>query len=182
MPLRLFSLLFFTLILSACSVSQVAKAKYQKNFAFSQLKTYRLMERDSKFSEFQNINHILRNNIELALEQQLDKQGLSYLAEETTDVIVSYYVIDGNFKQLTRYDKGVNFCRFCDSFYHSTSGQKKLPMQRGSLVVDLIDTKTKRSVWRSVYPLKAKVKDNSMQVKEKLDSAVSMMFDQFPKT
>ena len=53
-------------------------------------------------------------------------------------------------------------------------------MNSGSLIIDFVDTKDNRSVWRSVYPLRIKEKDSSFEIQEKIVSAISSMMSKLP--
>ena len=54
-------------------------------------------------------------------------------------------------------------------------------LRPGSLILDIIDPKSQRSVWRSVYPLKFKADDNSREMQEKISTAVDSMLRDFPQ-
>ena len=180
MLLRLIFCTIFTILLCGCSSSNDIATKHLIKYDFSQLASYRIIERDSELGELQSLNYALRNNIEFAIERQLDKRGLEYSQNKETDVLVSYYVIDNSPQSLNRYNKSVNFCHFCVGLYQSSDGKKRLPMKLGSLVIDLVDRNSKRSVWRSVSKLNIKTKDNNIEVNDKLRHAVEAMFENFP--
>ena len=180
MLVRLYFVFLSVLVLTGCSSSNNAASKYLTKYDFTQLKSYQLISRDSKLAELQSMNDVLRNNIEYALEQHMDKLGFVFLANGESDILVSYFMLNNNVTLLKRYNKSVNYCSFCVGLYQSSDGKSHLKMKPGSLVIDVIDRKTKRSVWRAVSPLNIKTKDNSLEVNDKLHQAVSAMFTSFP--
>ena len=70
---------------------------------------------------------------------------------ENADVIVTYHVVNGNRNDYAKYNKVVRFCTFCLQSTTWKTEQQYSDISRGSLVVDLVDPKKSRSVWRSVY-------------------------------
>lgn len=176
---RLIITIAICFITLACSSVKAPNIKYQKRFDFQSIQGYSLFPRDSKFSDFQNISDALRNSVEIAIEQVLDEQGLTYQSLERADIIVGYYIVDRGRRGFVKYNKGVNFCQHCLKSYSSDSGRKTLNVKPGSLVLDMVDPVSKRSVWRSVYPLKIKFEDNSREVQKKIRTAVAIMLEQY---
>jgi hypothetical protein len=165
------SLLAGLILLAGCSGNKTI-AQYQPSYDFSGVEAYSLYERSSDFSDYQNLSHADRNSIEIAIENALDAHGLVYLEVKDADVIVSYHYLDGNFAEFQRYNKGVKYCAPC--LRKSNNPAKQRP-QRGSLVLDILDKKQERTVWRANYPLRLKVKDNSREIHSKVSEAVSSM-------
>ncbi|MFT5755702.1 MAG: hypothetical protein ACI9LM_000414 [Alteromonadaceae bacterium] len=178
---RILVLIFISLslLLSACS-NQVATAKYRSGFNFSSLNHYSTYDRNSPFSEFQNISDTTRNSIEIAIEQILDKKGYKYKKVDVADVVVTYHLIDHNYKDLKKYNKGIRYCHWCLKSVSEEINDRHWQMNPGSLIIDLVNTQNNRSVWRSVYPLKIKVKDSSVDIQEKIVLAIRSMMAQLP--
>lgn len=175
--------LFILPLLGGCSSSQPALSKFRDNFNFSQVSSYRFYNRNSEFSDFQNISDTTRNSIELAIEQVLDKNGFSYQLENDADIIVTYHLINNNIKELTKYNKGVGYCSVCLRGGEAQQNSKQFKIMPGSLIIDIVNPKSQRSVWRSVYDLKIKMnKDNSKEVQVKIYQAVDAMMEKYPKS
>jgi len=174
--------LFFSFLLSSCS-SYKAKTKYRAQYDFTTIKSYSFFERNSAFTDMQNLSFSMRNRIELAIERGLDKKGYVYKTIAETDVIIGYYLISRSRKEFEAYNKGVKYCAYCLVSLDSgkTSGRRDTPsLEPGNLIVDVISAETKRSIWRSYYPLKIKDDDNSTEVQEKLHEAVNAMLANVP--
>jgi len=185
MYIRLISLfaivIFITTALSGCTLSRPAFSKYQSNFNFSQVSSYAFYNRNSDFSDFQNISDVTRNRIELAIEQVLDKNGFIYRFENEADIIVTYHLVNQNSKELKSYNKGVGYCAYCLRGGEVQKGKEQWHILPGSLIIDVIAPEKNRSVWRSVYDLKIDAeKDNSKEIQLKIYQAIDAMIKKYP--
>lgn len=176
-------LLFLTLLLlflSACSSTHKAGVVFHEKFDFSQVKNYSLYNRNSPFTDSQNLIDIRRNAIEIAIERSMANQEFNYTEPEKADVIVTYYLLNGVPGEYTKYNNVVRFCVQClrANTWQTTNQYSNLT--KGGLILDLVDPKQKRSVWRSAYPLDIDVKDNSAELNIKIQQAVNLMISQYP--
>lgn len=85
-----------------------------------------------------------------------------------------------NSTQLKKYNRGVNYCRACLKMSNDGRDNIKIDTQPGALIIDLIDPKTQRSVWRSSYPVVIKEKENSQKMQIKIQRAINQMINQYP--
>jgi len=173
------SLLF--IFLSACSSGKKAGVVYHDKFDFSAVKSYSLYDHNSIFSETQSLLDTRRNAIEIAIERTMANNKFSYAEIEQADVIVTYHLFNGQRGDYFNYNKMVHFCVQC---LRSTTWQvnnKYSTASRGSLVLDLVDPKINRSVWRSIYPLGLKEKENSAETNDRIKQAIDIMLAQYPK-
>ena len=157
--------------------------KYRAQYDFSSIKSYSFFERNSAFTDMQNLSFSMRNRIELAMERGLENKGYIYKTIEETDVIIGYYLIGRSRKELEAYNKGVKYCAYCLVSLDSgkNSGRRDTPrLLPGHLIMDVVSAETKRSIWRSYYPLAIKDDDNSNEVQEKLRDAVNAMLENVP--
>jgi len=70
-------------VLLSCSSSRPAFSKYQTSFNFSKVTSYALYNRNSDFTDFQNLSDATRNSIELAIEQGIDAFISGEASEQT---------------------------------------------------------------------------------------------------
>ncbi len=183
--MRLITLLIGSILFLTSCATQKSLTKFQPAFDFSTVKTYSLYDRNSAFGELQNLNDTMRNSIELLIERNLDKQGYQYQTIENSDIIVSYLVVSRSSAELKLYNRGTKYCSTCLKFAKSNENHSEMSQQqtrRGNLVIDLIDPKNKRSIWRSSYALDIEVKDNSVVVQEKLLQAINAMLTEIPRS
>lgn len=202
------------IFLNACAEGpHVANANYLRDFGFTQVKSYAFYGRNDENFDYQNLSDLTRNSIEIALENQLDTQGLIYKDITQADIIVSYFWVEEQKKmaahnshnekysrvnqryqmeehqpqaltsrmQLKKYNQGVKYCARCLKV--SAQGEQVNPINTaaGALIVDFIASKTKRSVWRSSYPVIIKEKENSREIQQRFQRAVKQMLLQYPK-
>ena len=175
-------ILIFTLVLASCS-SKKAITKYQTQYDFSSINSYSFFERNSAFTDLQNLNYSMHNRIELAIERGLEEKGFKYKELDKADIIVGYYLMGRSRKELEAYNKGVKYCAYCLTSMDTgkKSGKRDTPqLSPGNLIVDVISPDTKRSIWRSYYPLRIKDDDNSKEVQEKLIEAIRAMLSNVP--
>lgn len=167
------------LLYLGCSSQPPASAKFKSDFNFAMIESYSTYPRNSAFGESQNISYSIRNNIEIAIEQGLDRIGLVYKSNDKADVIIGYHLIH-NVQDLKKYNQGVKYCDPCLHSGLAVQDKKAWRLSPGNLVLDVVDQKDKRSVWRSVYPLKIDPKDNSQEVQKKIQQAISFMMQTLP--
>jgi hypothetical protein len=200
-------------IISACAdTPRVANAHYFRHFNFSAVKSYAFYGRNDDSFDYQNLSDVTRNSIELAIENQLDKQGLVYKDLKQADIIVSYFWVKDpdsvslhsrNIKanamtrhyqikqqqralstrmELKKYNQGVRYCAACLKVSSVGPKVSEINTKAGALIMDFISPKTQRSVWRSSYPVIIKEKDNSREIQQRIQRAVQQMLLQFPKS
>lgn len=170
------------LLLNACSATKNAGVVYHSYFDFSAVQRYSLYDRNSTFSESQSLLDSRRNAIEISIEHIMAEKEFRYSTPEQADIIVTYHVFNGHSADYSTYNKLINFCQHClrASAWNTANNHSKL--LRGSLIIDLVDPNKKRSVWRSIYPLNIKTKDNSAKRNDKIKQAVAAMLAQYPDT
>ena len=127
--LAAFSIIFF---LNACSSIKEAGVVYHDSFDFSAVQSYSLYERNSTFTELQNLLDSRRNAIEIAIERTMAKQKFSYADVEHADVIVTYHVFNGNKVDYSSYNKSVHFCQYC---LRATAWKRLTSIQQRLMVV-----------------------------------------------
>ena len=165
-------------MLVACS-NRIATAKYHHDYDFSLIKTYSIYERNSDFTEFQSMSDANRNRIEIAIEKALDHHGYQYKENDDAQVIIGYHLINRP-SDLSKYNKGVKYCDFCLHAGEAAKNKNTWKVTMGSLVLDMVHRKNKRSIWRSVLPLRLKEDDNSFETQEKIKQAIDTMFQTLP--
>lgn len=153
---------------------------YHSSFDFSQVETYSFYQSDSSFFDSQSLSHSQRNRIEIAIEKRLNAQGFSYSDIKDADIIVTYHLVKRNPEDYQDYNKAVLFCPHCLRANTWQQDNKNWAIYPGGLILDLVDPKKNRSVWRSIYPLDADQKDNSKIQNEKIIEAVDVMLTQYP--
>jgi hypothetical protein len=164
----------------SCSLSNTALTNYRGGFDFSTVQTYSTYDRNSSFAELQNISDTTRNSIEIAIEQVFDRNGFEFNTVTKADIVIAYHVVTHEIGDLQQYNKGVKYCGYCLKATQVSRKQLEKKFVPGSLIIDIINPSNSSSVWRSVYPLKIKEKDNSREVQEKIYNAIDVMLKDYP--
>ncbi|MFT6249394.1 MAG: hypothetical protein ACJAZQ_002610 [Cognaticolwellia sp.] len=180
--LKIFSITLLFILLSACSSNEKVGVVYHDRFDFSQVKSYSLYNRNSPFTDSQSLIDTRRNAIEIAIERTMSIKKFNYAKPEDADVIVTYYLFKGKPKEYSNYNEVVRFCVYCLRANAWQTNNQYSNLSKGNLILDLVDPKNKRSVWRSAYPLNIDVKDNSAELNEKIQQAVSSMLAMYPQS
>lgn len=179
---KVLSIALLFILLSACSSNRNAGMVYHDSFDFSQVKNYSLYNRSSPFTDSQNLIDARRNAIEIAIERTMGAQKFNYAELDKADVIVTYYILNGIAKEYAKYNEIVRFCVQCLRASTWQATDQYLDINKGSLILDLVDPKSRRSVWRSAYPLDIDVKDNSVELNDKIQQAVRLMLAKYPQS
>ena len=178
--MKILFLVILSWLMLSCSLSPDASAIYQNTYDFSQVKRYGIYDRNANFNDSNNMTDTMRNTIELAIEHAADKKGFIYSEIEQADLVITYYIIDKSNASLSAYNQQVLYCDYCLRARNWQLEQKNWTLKPGSIIVDLVDSKSKRSVWRSVHPLHLKAKDNSRATHEKIQMIIGAMLAQYP--
>ena len=178
---RLLSCLALLICLAACSSINSATTSFRDGFDFSSVESYSTYGRNSAFGDLQNLNDTIRNTIELAIEQGFDENGFRYKISENADVMIAYHLLNQNLAELNKYNQQVKYCGYCLNGGKNSRVELETKLRPGSLILDIIDPKSQRSVWRSVYPLGFKAQDNSQEMQKKISNAVDSMLRDYPR-
>jgi len=166
-------------MLSSCS-SKDSPVIYYDDFDFTQVKKYSFYISGSSFFDSQSLSHFQRSRIELAIEKSLNAQEFNYSEVDDADIIVTYHLVKNRPQDYQAYNKSVLFCAHCLRASKWKTKSDDWKVYRGGLIIDLVNPKNNRSVWRSIHPLKFETKDNSMQTNEMITEAVNAMLSQYP--
>ncbi|ASP47491.1 DUF4136 domain-containing protein [Cognaticolwellia beringensis] len=178
---RLLSCVVLLISLVSCSSINSATTSFRDGFDFSSVESYSTYGRNSAFGDLQNLNDTIRNTIELAIEQGFDENGFRYKISENADVMIAYHLLNQNFAELNKYNQQVKYCGYCLNAGKNSRVELETKLRPGSLILDIIDPKSQRTVWRSVYPLGFKAQDNSQEMQKKISNAVDNMLRDYPR-
>lgn len=167
--------IFFALI--ACAPAKPV-LDYSDIYNFSAVQSYAMSSRDDMQDSEALISDMTRNRIELAIEAQLDAKGFKSVARDQADVLVAYYVITQERQQITQTERPVYRCRYCAPAWASDVQVRQY--SEGTLIVDVIDSKTGKAVWRGSTAGRIDPKAEMEQRKEQINKAVALVLSGFP--
>ncbi|MEO9870627.1 DUF4136 domain-containing protein [Ekhidna sp.] len=176
-------------IVCACSSVQIF-TDYDKEAAFAGYLTFEMGPPSENLPNDPIINDLNGQRIRKAIARQLEARG--YRQAPQADLMVNIYVkIEQKTEEVTRYDGPYfpyhsrfwyygywgNYYNFWGSGWGYTTVHVR-DYDEGTLIVDLVDTKTKRLVWHGVAtgtPEKFKKK-----TEERINEVIERMFDEYP--
>jgi hypothetical protein len=173
------------LILAAGCAGQHVSTDYSPSTSFSQYRTYALvLPPDSAAAQ-----QLLDQRVSNAVQAQLASKGLTPTDRQNADLYVGYGVVDKTHKQVyTSRDGwgwggggwGWRYYRWGAPWPMNTTRQIETYTD-GTVVVNLIDAKTKNVVWQGqVADVLRLPVDNPVSATHQIDAAVAKMFAKYP--
>ncbi len=165
----------------AASARDKISVAYAKGFNAAQYKTY-------AWAEHGAVAHpMLAADIVGAIDQELQGRGLQKVTSNPDLIIQIYGSVDQDMTMYSNdpiyagtggippFDPGMNGPAFI-GFYGNTS----VMVHKGTLVVDLIDAKTRKLAWRAMAQESVSSHDPQKLVDE-VNGAIAKMFKEYPK-
>lgn len=174
------------LLVAACSSLPKADSDWNQEFDFSKVHTYNFIDRAKLRDMTPLTDDITRNRIENAVDKSMKLKHFTLEADKSkADLLVSYHVTTKDKQDIRTYNVGVNSCWNCwgrgpgMGMGYGTDVRVN-EYTEGTLIIDMIDTKSNESVWRGT--LSAKISNLKTQ-QERIDAinyAVTTILAQFP--
>lgn len=176
------------LTVSACSSVRVL-SDYDANAEFKNYKTFEMAPPQEDLPIDPVINQLNGQRVQAAITNQLEVRG--YRLTDNADLVVNIYVkVDKRTEQTTAYEGPYFPYRMSFRYYgywgyynywgpgwgYSTVNVRDY--KEGTLVVDLVDSKTKKLVWHGVA-----IGDPDRfrkNAEERINAAIEKMFSEFP--
>jgi hypothetical protein len=166
--------------LTASARNKISVA-YAKDFNFSQYKTY-------AWAEHGAVAHpLLAADLVGAIDQELQARGLQKVTSNPDLIIQFYGSVDNDMTMYSNdplyggtggippFDPSMTGPTFI-GFYGNTS----VVIHKGDLVVDLIDAKAKKLVWRGMATESVN-SQNPEKLVDQVNGAITKMFKEYPK-
>lgn len=163
--------LLFTLIgtvLLSCSTGNYITSDYEREADLYSYKSYDILAHNECYQD--EVNPINKQRITRAINKEMGNMG--YIKEEEPDLLVSWYVVVKDVKEVDLYLDYYGWWRYHNSehIYYYTEG---------TLVIDLIDRKKKQVVWHG--KTSGRVYEEMPKVEEKINKAIQAMFKKYLK-
>ncbi|MGL4615345.1 MAG: DUF4136 domain-containing protein [Shewanella sp.] len=170
------------LALSACSSLQ-SDWDYDPSAQFGQYKTYAWVPEQANGAGYQ-LDGLMDQRVRNAVNSQLSAKGISLVDGKDADLLVNY---------LTKIDKKINVDTFNTHFgynpYYAPSWRWGGSMQTqttvreyevGTLIIDLIDSKTAKLIWRGSVADTIRDKSTPEQKVQMINEAVAKVMANYP--
>jgi hypothetical protein len=172
------------LILAAGCAGQQVTTDYSPAASFSQYRTYALVSPPDTAAAQQ----LLDQRISSAVQAQLTSKGLTQTDRQNADLYVGYGMVDKTHKQVYTYRDGWGWGGGWGWRYYRWGAPWPMSTYRqvetytdGTVVVNLIDAKTKKVVWQGqVADVLSLPVGNPASATQKIDGAVAKLFAKYP--
>lgn len=172
-------------LLAGCSSQPYVETDHQAGFDFASLKTFSVAETKQEAKENILISPFTLSHIHAALESELGKRYQPGAADSKPDFIVSYHVVVEEKIDPRSYNDlygfgyyGVGY-RYPRPYFLGTNTGLRVYNQ-GSLIIDIVDAKTDKPIWRGVSEKRLSRGMAPQQQREVLSNAVVEVLAQFP--
>lgn len=193
-PLQPLLLLLAGALLTACASSPPKPAiDYMPSYDFSAIRTLAFYHESGDVSGNHPIplSDMQRDRIDLALQTALKKKGFNWDANEgQAELLVSWHLVTQDKTDVHTYETpamgvgvGVGYGRYNRYSMYNCWGctQTEVSVRNyteGTFIVDMIDPKLKKSVWRGV--IQSRLKGNLQQDQDKYNATADLIFASFP--
>jgi hypothetical protein len=172
-----------TLSLAGCATTQV-QSDYDPNFNFSQLSTYSWAERTSEGKDPAVYNNIVESRVKVAVNQALKAKGFSEVASNPSFLVAWHGAINQEHSINTvgtEYGYGWGWYGGWGGPGMMTSTTYVSTWNEGTLIIDIVDAKANKMVWRGSAQSELDEHQNDPQkMQEALNEAVDKMMATFP--
>jgi hypothetical protein len=173
-------------LLAGCSSQPYVETDHQAGFDFASLKTFSIAETKQDAKENILISPFTLSHIHAALESELGKRyQQAGGAEAKADFVVSYHVVVEEKIDPRSYNDMYGFGyygighRYPRPYFLGTNTGLRVYNQ-GSLIIDIVDGKTDKPIWRGVSEKRLSRGMAPQQQREVLSKAVIEVLAKFP--
>lgn len=182
---RFMALLGF-LAIAGCTSQPNIETDHQADYDFSALKTFSVAETKQDTKENILISPFTLSHIHSALENELAKRYQVPASGTKPDFIVNYHVVVEEKIDPRSYDSlygygfyGRGYYRYPHPFFYGPNAGLRVYNQ-GSLIIDIVDAKTEKPIWRGVSEKRLSRGMAPQQQREVLSQAVTEVITYFP--
>ncbi|MBI2828280.1 MAG: DUF4136 domain-containing protein [Acidobacteria bacterium] len=121
-------------------------------------------------------NPFFQDRVQGAVEKELAARGFAWSASGTPDLLIHYHANISERIDIDRMDREYGYC------YPGGCTPSLIRYEAGTLVLDIIDTRTNRLIWRGWAQDSVKeMLDNQDTMARQINEGVTRMFTRFPR-
>ncbi|TVL99763.1 MAG: DUF4136 domain-containing protein [Candidatus Brocadia sp. WS118] len=173
------SMFALLLILTSCS-SLIVRHDYDREYNFNQYKTYR-WPADSEIDKNDVLarNSLVYKRVQAAVDKELKAKGFTLQESGETDFVVVAHAGVKDKMQIHQYGGGRY--GWYDPWWGPYGGYTDVSYyQEGTLVIDIVDLKSKELAWRGTGSGVVKEYNNPDKMQKDLNAAVAKVLANFP--
>jgi hypothetical protein len=172
---RLMAVTMFALALAACAPPLKVNSYVERGIDFNRYHTYNWDPADSLFTGDPRLdaNPFFHSRIKADVEKQLAARGFEKTASGTPDLLVHYHESINQRMDVNGIDRSNGYCQSDDC--------RPFVYDAGTLVLDFVDTRTKKLVWRGwAEGSMDGLIDNQDWMDQKIDDDVTRILNTLP--
>jgi hypothetical protein len=177
--LRVAAMALVTLVATSCATTMTVSSHVERGLDFRQYRTYdwgpadALPTGDARLDK----NPFFKDHMQGAVETALAAKGLELTRSESPDLLIHYHANVTRRIDVNSLDRTYGYCNGADC------PTDRMEFEAGTLVLDFIDTRTNRLVFRAWAQnhLQDILKDSDSMAKT-IDEAVTRMILRLPRT
>lgn len=182
--ISLVSFAALTLPLAACASGPQVQSDFDPAYNFSQLSTYTWAVRTDAGKDPAIYNNIVESRVKLAVNQALQAKGFREVTSDPSFLVAWHGAINDQHSVNTvgtSYGYGWGWYGGWGGPGMATSTTYVSTWQEGTLIVDIVDPKENKLVWRgSAQGEVDEHKDDPQAMQQGLNEAVTKMMSNFP--
>ena len=167
------------LVLSGCSTNYTPDIDHNSSYDFSKVETYSVIgDKQLKNPMFSDID---RERFDAAIDISMQQHNVDEVTPDKADVLVSYFIVTKDKVKINSsysggYASSCYRCGYGGGVTHISTRN----YVEGTLVVDIIDNKTDRSVYRSTLTKPLKSYETTKEREQAINKVVSDMMEKLP--
>ena len=176
--LRLGAITVLMVAASACA-TMIVSSHVRHDIDFAQYRTFDWGPADALPTGDPRLdaNPFFKDHMQGAVEKQLAVRGLELSSDHMPDLLIHYHANVTQRVDVNRIDRQYGYC------YAEDCGVQVMEYEAGTLVLDVIDHRTNRLVWRGwAQDSFEGVIDNPVRLERMINEAVERMLGRFPRS
>jgi hypothetical protein len=172
--------LALAILLSACSGTPKVSTDYNPEYDFGNINSYYLV--DHNVASGAADTSLVDQRVSRAIASEMSKRGIKPADEQQAGIIVNFYIVTRDKTRVTSYNTAYGYRGYGYGIASPYYGGNQVDVHQyteGTLLLDLVDPKSKKTVWRGQSS--AIVKDRPAQEREAMAKAyVQALFQHMP--
>ncbi len=172
--IKIYFVLFFIGFTVSCSATYDVTYYYDPQTNFSDLKTYDWMQ----VPETPGIDSLVVQRVKNAVDAELKAKGLM-MTSNNPDFLIAEHLGKKDQVQVTDWGYGYGH-RGYRGGYRGTGGVSVYQYEEGSLILDFVDAKSKKMIWRGVAKAEVQKVDTPEEREKRINAAVKEILKKYP--
>lgn len=167
-------------LLTACTTLTV-QTDYDTSYNFSKLKTYAWLENKSPSDDIRINNSLIIKRVVNAVNNNLQSRGYTLVSRDKADFFVNWFGFIQNRIQQETIDTYYTHSGYTTTWaYSGFSRTYTYEYQEGTLIIDILDSKSGQLVWRGTAQDYLAENETPEKITERINRTVAGVLANFP--